>query len=314
MRTWQRWFPDAQAVITDICATYLSFGSFEDGPCATDAEFKDRLRLNQLYGYAALYWGEHAREAGGISRVALDFLRSDSLVEAHVQAIMATKRPRFFGANSLIFPRQMHGLSVAAYFGILDVVEILLQSSSNNDLKDSFDETPLFKAAREGHEAVVKMLLDTQKVDVDSKGSYGQTPLSIAATCGHEAVVKTLLEIGKAEVDSKDDEGLTPLSLAAWNGREAVVKILLEIGKADVNSKDDDGWMPLSLAAWKGHEAVVKTLLEIGKADVDSKGDDGKTPLSRAAEQGQIAVVKILLEIGKADANWEDINGRTPLI
>ena len=88
VRTWKRWFPDAQADITDICATYLSFSSFGDGPCDTDDEFEDRLRLHQLYDYAAHYWGEHAREAGGISRVALNFLSSDSLLEAQMLSLI----------------------------------------------------------------------------------------------------------------------------------------------------------------------------------------------------------------------------------
>ncbi len=48
-----------------------------------------------------------------------------------------------------------------------------------------------------GTEAVVKLLLETlqtKEVDVDSKGLYGWTPLSQAAFNGHEAVVKLLLE------------------------------------------------------------------------------------------------------------------------
>ena len=43
-----------------------------------------------------------------------------------------------------------------------------------------------------GHEAVVKLLFDTGKVDVDSKGSDGRTQLSWAAENVHEAVVKLL--------------------------------------------------------------------------------------------------------------------------
>ena len=46
---------------------------------------------------------------------------------------------------------------------------------------------------------------------------------------GHEAVVKVLLERG-AELETKDDNGWTPLSRAAENGHEAVVKLLLEKG------------------------------------------------------------------------------------
>ncbi|KAF2183391.1 ankyrin, partial [Zopfia rhizophila CBS 207.26] len=64
------------------------------------------------------------------------------------------------------------------------------------------------------------------KVDVDSKDGYGWTPLSWAARSGHEAVVKLLLETGKVDVDSKGGYGWTPLSWAAGNGHEAVVKLL----------------------------------------------------------------------------------------
>ncbi|KAH7190083.1 ankyrin repeat-containing domain protein, partial [Fusarium oxysporum] len=53
---------------------------------------------------------------------------------------------------------------------------------------------------------------------------YGRTPLSWAAGDGHEAIVKLLLEKG-ANVESKDEDGRTPLSCAALNGHEAIVKL-----------------------------------------------------------------------------------------
>lgn len=47
------------------------------------------------------------------------------------------------------------------------------------------------------HDVVVKQLLDTGKVDVDTKDTkYGQMPLSWAATGGHNAVVERLLATG----------------------------------------------------------------------------------------------------------------------
>jgi ankyrin repeat protein len=48
------------------------------------------------------------------------------------------------------------------------------------------------RAAENGHEAMVRLLLTRDGVDPDSKDVYGQTPLSWAATNGHEAVVKLL--------------------------------------------------------------------------------------------------------------------------
>jgi ankyrin repeat protein len=44
---------------------------------------------------------------------------------------------------------------------------------------------------------VVKLLLDTGKEDADSKDRGGGTPLWLAAANGREAVVKLLLETGK---------------------------------------------------------------------------------------------------------------------
>jgi ankyrin repeat protein len=56
---------------------------------------------------------------------------------------------------------------------------------------------------------------------------YGWAPLLWAAKNGHEAIVKLLLDTGKVKVDSRDYDGRTSLSWVAWQGREAVVKLLV---------------------------------------------------------------------------------------
>lgn len=61
-RTQNHWFADAEADITETCVTYLSFSVFESGRCRTDDEYKERLEINKLYGYAAQNWGHHARK------------------------------------------------------------------------------------------------------------------------------------------------------------------------------------------------------------------------------------------------------------
>jgi ankyrin repeat protein len=63
----------------------------------------------------------------------------------------------------------MRGLHVAAYFGIVEATKDLLNSSNNLDMKDDYSRTPLSLAAENGHEAVVKILLATEKVKVNSK-------------------------------------------------------------------------------------------------------------------------------------------------
>jgi ankyrin repeat protein len=96
----------------------------------------------------------------------------------------------------------------------------------------------------------------------EPKDKDGRTPLSLAAGGGREAVIKLLLETGNVDVDSKDKGGRTPLAWAARDGHEAVVKLLLEKG-VNMESKDQRGRTPLLWAA-RGHEAVVEMLLEKG--------------------------------------------------
>ena len=186
-------------------------------------------------------------------------------------------------------------LSRAAAEGQEVVVRLLLEKGAELESKDNYGRTPLSRAAENGHEAVVKLLLE-KGAELESKDNdYGQTPLLWAAENGHEAVVKLLLQKG-AELESKDNYGRTPLSWAARNGHEAVVKLLVEKG-AELESKDKFGQTPLSWAAENRHEAVVKLLLEKG-AELGSKDNYGQTPLSRAARNGHEAVVKLLLEKG----------------
>jgi ankyrin repeat protein len=219
------------------------------------------------------------------------------------------------GKLSKFFEYGRTALLRAAKDGHEAVVRLLLESGKTDiDSKDNNGQTPLSWAAENGHEAVVRLLLESGKADIDSKDTeYGQTPLSWAAENGHEAVVRLLLESGKADIDSKDNNSRTPLSWAAENGHEAVVRLLLESGKTDIDSKDNNGQTPLSWAARNGHEAVVRLLLESGKADIDSKDNYGQTPLSWAARKGHEAVVRLLLESGKTDIDSKDNNGQTPL-
>ncbi|KAF1968539.1 ankyrin [Bimuria novae-zelandiae CBS 107.79] len=64
-------------------------------------------------------------------------------------------------------------------------------------------------------------------IEPESKDKYGLTPLSRAAQNGNEAVVKLLLDKG-ADLELKDKYGRTPLLWAVAKGHKAVVKLLLD--------------------------------------------------------------------------------------
>ena len=319
----ESWIPTAQRDIASTCLTYLSFSTFQSGGCLTDEEYEDRVEQNPLISYAARFWSYHARTVQqDISKQALSMLKDRNLVSCSTQVMTVSKRSYKYFGYSQVYLKRTTGLHLMARLGLLHFSHSLLYMSGKGntgtvdvDSKDGYGQTPLSWAAKEGHEAVVNLLLDTGKVNINLEDSEGRTPLSWAAGNGHKAVVKLLLKTGKVEADLKDNKGKTPLSWAAGNGHEAVVKLLIETGKVDVDLKDSEyGQTPLSWAAENGHEAVAKLLLDTGKVNVNSEDNKGNTPLSWAAGSGHEAVVKLLIEIGKVNVDLKDSEyGQTPL-
>lgn len=310
--TWKRWFPNAENNITNVCITYLSFRTFKNGPCNTDYELNARLNSYQFYEYAVCNWGHHVRKTEMASRDVIQFLQSEDHLAAHFQVwIVATHRQVGIWA----FPRQMTGLHTAAFFNVPEAGKVLVSTDKDLNPKDGYGRTPLSWAAVNGHEAMVKLLLETGKVDVDHRADFdGRTPLFLAAKNGHDAIVQMLLETGRVDINTVEAlECRTPISWASMNGHEAVVKMLLHTGKVDVNLRDTSGRTPLSYAVKNGHEVVVKMLLNTGNIETRLNGRCSQTALSWAAENGYQVVVKMLLTSGRLDVNLRDDTGRTPL-
>ena len=204
-------------------------------------------------------------------------------------------------------------LSRAAEDGNEAVVKLLLDASNIKvDLHDKIGWTPLLRAARNGHEATVKTLL-TAHANVDARTANQSTPLHVAAAGGHIETIQALLA-AQASVNTRRGDLSTPLHVAAAGGHAKAVKLLLETGRALVDLKDRYGQTPLSKAARNGHEAVVKLLLQTGKVQVDTKDKYHQTPLSKAARHGREAIIKLLLETGKVEVDTKDIYSETPLL
>jgi ankyrin repeat protein len=70
--------------------------------------------------------------------------------------------------------------------------------------------------------------------DVDVKDNDGRGALHLAAKNGHEAVLRLLLK-HMVDADTKDNDERTALHLATENGHEAVLRLLLE-HKVDVDA------------------------------------------------------------------------------
>jgi hypothetical protein len=214
-------------ILAKICIQYLNFADFENGGSHIGGVEQNQKSDSQcLLNYAAAHWPEHFRN-----------------IQISEEKQLGKEAFRLYDTRSKRFK---------TWFSIF--------WEEMRPYDDSSKMSNLSLAAFNGHDAAVKLLLETGKVDADSKDGSGRTPLRWAALNGHEAVVKRLLETGKVDADSKDRYGWTPLWWAAENGHEAVVKLLLETGKVDTDPKDRYGQTPRWWAAANGHGAVVELL------------------------------------------------------
>jgi ankyrin repeat protein len=92
---------------------------------------------------------------------------------------------------------------------------------------DEYGCTPMYIAAYQGHESVVRVLAGECGADVNQAKNDGQTPIFIASECGHESVVKVLAgELG-ADVNQAASNGNTPIYIAAANRYKGIVHLLV---------------------------------------------------------------------------------------
>jgi ankyrin repeat protein len=65
---------------------------------------------------------------------------------------------------------------------------------------------------------VVKLLVESEGVDINATDNSGLAPVSWAATCGHLAIVEVMLKCKNIDINTKDMHGYTPLTWAASKG------------------------------------------------------------------------------------------------
>ncbi|KAJ1385124.1 Tetratricopeptide-like helical domain superfamily [Sesbania bispinosa] len=193
-------------------------------------------------------------------------------------------------------------------------------------IKDANKRGALHFAAREGQNEVCKYLLQDLKLHVDSKDDDGETALIHAARQGHTATAKFLIDHGADPTIARDTELLeyllsrgvnpdlesdagTPLVWAAGHAQQAAVSVLLEHG-ANPNAETDDGITPLLSSVAAGSLACLELLIQAGAKVNISAG--GATPLHIAADNGSLELINCLLKAG-ADPNISDEDGVKPI-
>ena len=226
-RNWSTLFPCTDAMIAEICLTYLCFEDFRSGPCDSDHDMQARLEQYPLLNFAAQHWAQHIRAVNNTSLdwKVLEFFAQKSNVESSIQAMLVIKSRHKAWSQRHI--KGLNGLCLASFHGLQSICMRLLE----------------------------------QGADVNSTDSCGFTSLHYATICDRGSIVRLLL---KADADMEmtaENDDRTVLQLAAWLGRENIVKQLLEKG-ADTAARDRSQWTALHLAHVGRHQQILRTLLE----------------------------------------------------
>ncbi|SCV30566.1 related to ankyrin repeat [Fusarium fujikuroi] len=311
-RNQKQLFPQAEETVTSVCVQYLLFRYFRSGPCTVYHDLELRLKHYSLYDYAARNWGHHARVSSQQPRkLLLKLLYDESKLKASYQASMASKLP-----GGGVEYTKMSAAHIVAFFGLSGLMAPVGERYSLKT-QTSDGQTPLSIAAENGHEAVVRWLMQQEGVDLNTRAfRYLWTPLSLAARNGHYEICRLLLSQDGVDPDPRDSGGRTPLSWAAGNGHEDVVDLFLSDCRVSPDSRASwfyKGRTPVMWAAANGHIGVVNMLLGTAMVDYGSNDDDGRTILSYAAQHGSFELVKQALAREGIKANGRDQTGRTAL-
>ncbi|RTE83483.1 hypothetical protein BHE90_001908 [Fusarium euwallaceae] len=208
-------------------------------------------------------------------------------------------------------------LDHAAKNNALGIVTAILEHPKT-DPEGKPEHSALVCAAREGYTDVVRVLLDSGRVDVNAAGTDPYnfpigTPLTHAIENGKSEVVEQLLAAG-ADPNLESRWGHIPLMIAAQNGQAEVIGQLLAAG-VDPNIQDNEGKTALCNAAGSicSTKMAIRVLVKAPGVKADLPDNMGRTALSLAAEAGNFGNVVTLLAVDGINPDARDATGRSPL-
>ncbi|QSS53577.1 glycerophosphodiesterase [Histoplasma capsulatum var. duboisii H88] len=131
---------------------------------------------------------------------------------------------------------------------------------------------------------IVQLLVDAG-VDINYQDEQGETALHVAARLGHDACAKALLDgthDQKANTElAEHTYSWTPLFIACVDGSLGVVELLINAG-ADLERPDSSGWTAKEHAVLRGHMAIARRLAEATPPIEISSDSDPSTPPARS--------------------------------
>ena len=174
-------------------------------------------------------------------------------------------------------------IHVAAAFGHLEMVKLLVANKTDLTVVNSDGNTPLFVAVQNQKTEVVNFLVkntNAAKTEGQVASRSGWGVLHTAVALNDKTLTSLLLEAGLS-VNERMAHGDTPLQIALSNQNEEMVNYLLT-KKAAPNMDDGHGTYPLHMAAKLTNKVFTELLLKY-EADIYARDGNKATALHHAA-------------------------------
>jgi hypothetical protein len=106
-----------------------------------------------------------------------------------------------------------------------NIVKLLLRNGADTERRDKEGDSALIIACARGYLEISKLLMNSEAINVNATNNQKTTPLIAAARNGHSAIVKLLIANG-ADISSSDWEGKTALTSALERDHKDTAELL----------------------------------------------------------------------------------------
>ena len=210
------------------------------------------------------------------------------------------------------------------------IIKLLSRRNPDFTAKNSYGETALMIAIKNGYSDSAKFLVSNRRVvnAINLRDKLGNSALLLAVKYELDSLVPLLIQVG-SDITVKDLKNRDSYQIAEDKGKSEIKQHLLEAGykkssrqkikpfvvQDDPTSVDEKNpyanWSALMLASWRGDIQAVGDLVRTTE-NINRVDESGYSALSRASWKGSSKIVKLLLDNG-ADVGFRLADGSTAL-
>ncbi|KAJ5072020.1 ankyrin repeat family protein [Anaeramoeba ignava] len=205
-------------------------------------------------------------------------------------------------------------LHLAIQKGCKDIVDNLLKFGADPNAQTLNGLNCLHLAANSKNSEILKLVLNTKKVDINSFDNTHKTPLLYAVETGNIQLVSLLIQ-QKAKLDLSDDSSFTIFHKSILMNNEEMFFYLAKQANSEeelnINSGSPSGDLLIHSAIIIRNFNILKFIIE-HEGLINAQNHKEETPLHLAAYTGNFEIIKLLLEKG-ADPKIQDLKNQFPI-